>query len=212
MPKRWTIREENQKRGELVELYVNRNKTIGEIGKILGIAEQTVFDRLRRLNIPTVPERKIHYLNRNWSKINFPDYSDKLAEFFGIMLGDGHVSLGQIWVYINNNADKDYIPYVRKLISSLFSVKAGCNYRKDQDMMNLFLSSVDLIKFLKERGLYAGNKVREQVDTPSWIFTKNSYKKAFLIPTGQFINLDLEFRWVFATILFHYLNQLERFY
>ena len=32
MPRRWTIEEENKRRQELVEFYVNRNKTIAEIG------------------------------------------------------------------------------------------------------------------------------------------------------------------------------------
>ncbi len=180
MPKCWTIEEENEKRQELGELYVKQNKTIAEVGKILGIAEQTVFDRMKRLNILSTPERKLHYLNRKWSNINFPDFSDKLAEFFGIVLGDGHLSLGQVWIYINNNTDKNYNPYVKELIKSLFSVEPGVSYRKDQDMMNLFLSSVDLMKFLRKRGLSASNKVRDQVDVPSWIFTKDSYKKSFL--------------------------------
>ncbi|PIQ06330.1 MAG: hypothetical protein COW72_02080 [Candidatus Nealsonbacteria bacterium CG18_big_fil_WC_8_21_14_2_50_37_10] len=180
MARRWTIEEEREKRGELIEFYVNQNKTIAEIGKILGIAEGGVFDRMKRLNIPTTPEKKLHYLNRKWSNINFPDFSNKLAEFFGIVLGDGHLSLGQVWIYINNNTDRNYNPYVKELIKSLFSVKPGVSYRKDQDMMNLFLSSVDLLKFLRKRGLFASNKVRDQVDVPSWIFTKDSYKKSFL--------------------------------
>lgn len=180
MPRRWTIEEEQEKRDELIELYISQNRTIGEAGQILKIAEQTVFDRLRRLNIPINPERKLRYLNRKWSKISFPEFSDKLAEFVGIVLGDGHISPGQIWVYINNNADKDYVPYVKELAKSLFSIEPGISYRKDQDMMNLFLSSVDLIKFLRELGLFANDKVREQPDIPAWIFTRSSYQRSFL--------------------------------
>ena len=75
MAQRWTIEEENEKRNELIELYINQNKAIREIGKILGIAECSVFDRMKRLNILSTPERKLHYLNRKWSNINFPDFS-----------------------------------------------------------------------------------------------------------------------------------------
>ncbi len=64
MARRWTTEEESEKRNELTELYINQNKAIGEIGKILGIAESSVFDRMKRLNIPTMPEKKVHYLNR----------------------------------------------------------------------------------------------------------------------------------------------------
>jgi len=180
MPRRWTIEEENERREELVEFYVNRNKTIAEIGKILMISEKTVFKRMKRLNIPSTPERKFHYLNKKRGELIFPNLSEKLAEFFGIMLGDGHLSHGQIWVFINNNIDRKYRNYVKNLLKFLFGVEAGCNYRKKEDMKNLFLSSVDLVRYLKEKGLYATNKVKAQVDIPSWVFTKDSYKRSFL--------------------------------
>ena len=180
MPSRWTIKEENKKRRELIELYTHQNKTIGEISKILGIAEQTVFKRMKRLDIPTAPENKPHYLNRKRDKLTFPDLSEKLAEFFGIMLGDGHLSYGQVWIFINNNTDRKYRYYVKDLLKFLFGVEAGCSYRKKEDMKNLFLSSVDLVKYLNKKGLYATNKVKAQVRIPSWIFTRDSYKKSFL--------------------------------
>lgn len=62
MPRRWTVREEHIKKRELEELQVEQNKTIFEIAKILGIAYQTVYDRLVRLGIPTRPKLKPGYL------------------------------------------------------------------------------------------------------------------------------------------------------
>ena len=53
MARHWTIQEENVKRKELYSLYSVQNKTIDEIGSIVGIAESTVFDRLVRLRIPS---------------------------------------------------------------------------------------------------------------------------------------------------------------
>lgn len=180
MPRRWTIEEENQKRKELVNLYVDQNKTIGEIGKVLGIAEQTVYDQIVRLGIPVTPERKYHYLNKKKGELGFPDFSEKLAEFVGIMLGDGHISPGQIWIYFNSITDKKYVLYVKKLLKSLFKVEAGFCKRKKQNAVELFISSVDLIRYLREKGLFVTNKVKYQVDAPSWIFTEDSYKKHFL--------------------------------
>ena len=180
MPQRWTIKEENRKREELLDLYVNQNKAIGEIGKILSIGESTVFDRLKRLDIPTFPERKPHYLNKKRGSLVFPDFCENLAEFFGIMLGDGHIGLGQIWIYINTTTDRKYIPYVENLLEFLFGIKPGHHYRKNDDMVDLFISSVELINYLKEKGLFVTNKVKYQVDIPSWILNKDSYKKSFL--------------------------------
>jgi len=180
MPRRWTIEEENQKRRELIELYINQNKTIGDIGKLLGIAEQTVFERLKRFNIPTCPERKPHYLNRKTSELNFPDFSDDFAEFVGIILGDGHIGTGQIWIYFDSIMEKEYVDYVKKLLKSLFKVSPGIRQRTNQNTIELFISSVDLINYLRSKGLFNSNKVKSQVDVPSWLFNKDSYLKSFL--------------------------------
>lgn len=180
MARRWTIKEENEKRKELIGFYVNQNKTIGEIGKILGLAEGSVFDRLKRLNIPTIPEKKLHYSNMKRGELAFPDLSEKLAEFFGIMLGDGHIGVGQIWICINTITDKEYILYVKKLLKFLFKTKAGCRYRKSKNACDLFISSVHLMDYLKKKGLYVTNKVKSQVNVPSWIFSEDHYKKLFL--------------------------------
>jgi intein/homing endonuclease len=180
MPKRWTIEEENQKRKELIELYIHQNKTIGEISKILRIAQQTVFDRMKRLGIPIIPENKPHYLNKKRDELSFPSFSDKLAEFVGIMLGDGNISSGQIRISLNSVTDRKYSFYIQRLLKSLFKVSTGVYQRKNQQELDLFISSVDLIDYLREKGLFITNKVKYQVDVPSWIFNKDSYKKSFL--------------------------------
>lgn len=180
MPPRWTIEEENKKRRELIKLYIHQNKTIGGISKILGIAEQTVFKRMKRLDIPTAPENKPHYLNRKRGELNFPDFSDQLAEFVGIMLGDGHISSGQIRISLNSITDKKYSLYIETLLKSLFKVSPGFSRRKNQQALDVFISSVDLIDYLERKGLFVTNKVKYQVDVPSWIFDKDSYQKSFL--------------------------------
>lgn len=58
MARKWTFEEEQEKFIQLHRLYVVENKTIGEIGRILNIAEQTVFDRIKRFCISSTPERK----------------------------------------------------------------------------------------------------------------------------------------------------------
>ena len=179
MARRWTIEEECEKREELMKFYVNQNKTISEIGKILKISESTVFDRMKRLNVSITPEKKLHYLNKK-VLATLPNFSEKLAEFFGIMLGDGHITSGQIWIYVNTTTDKKYVPYVKDLLGSLFKISVGCYHRKNDNMVDLFISSVDLMRYLNKKGLFVTNKVSDQVKVPSWIFDKDSYKKSFL--------------------------------
>ncbi|MBU0999744.1 hypothetical protein KKG24_05645, partial [Patescibacteria group bacterium] len=51
---------------------------------------------------------------------NKPKASVKLAEFIGIMLGDGHVDKSQISITLNSIADANYIHFVVKLCKGLF--------------------------------------------------------------------------------------------
>lgn len=186
MARRWTTEEEKEKRKELWGLYIKENKTIGQISKILGIAESSVFDRMQRLGIPSTPRRKARYLNKKLDLLKLPGFPIKLAEFFGIMLGDGHINFYdgiatyQICIYINTITDEGYIPYVKNLVGNLFNLPVGCHYRKNKRVVDLSVSSVDLINYLKSKGLFSTNKVRDQVGVPEWIFKKDSYQKYFL--------------------------------
>lgn len=65
MARRWTLEEETNYRNQLLELYEDRNLTIRGVGKILGISEKTVFDRMQRLDVPSRPHLKSRYLNRS---------------------------------------------------------------------------------------------------------------------------------------------------
>jgi len=184
MPRRWTNEEEKEKWRELRKLYIKENKTIGEIARILNIGKSTVFDRMRRLKIPSIPERKARYLNKR--RIKFPDFSEEFAEVCGILLGDGHlscyanISTYQVCVCINSTTDRGYIPYVENLLKTVFQLPVGRYYRKTGKAVDLFISSVELINKVKEKGLFSSNKVKDQVEIPDWIFRKDSYKRAFL--------------------------------
>src|SRR5437868_6628265 len=87
MPRPWTKEERKMQRKELERFYVAGKKTITETGRLLGIAEQTVFQRLKFFGIPT----NLAFKKRQ--DVTLPiKYTGDLAEFFGIMLGDGHLS------------------------------------------------------------------------------------------------------------------------
>ncbi len=176
MARRWTTEEENQYRDELTQLYVVENKTIHEIGLILGVAESTVYDRLIRLGIPTSRDKKQHANNKR-APIALPNRSERLAEFFGIMLGDGHVSKYQTFVTLGTK-EYPYVYYVQNLMRNLFGVEAKIFTRKS-GYRDVYIGSKEITDWLRIEG-FVENKVGEQVGVPAWIFTKEEYMRAFI--------------------------------
>jgi len=177
MAKRWTKSEERKYHSELNYLYIKKNKSLREISKILGIPESTIFRRMSRLGIKTQPHLKKNYLKKR-NDVKIPDkYSENLAEFFGIMLGDGHISHFQIVVSLGNKEEK-YAKHVSALIKKIFKANAKISIRKSR-YRDVYLGSVDITSWLFKKGLVS-NKVKAQVNVPSWIFTKNDYMRGFL--------------------------------
>ncbi len=177
MTRKWNKQEEEKYRLELIDLYVTQNKTINEVAKILKIRPQSVFIRLKRLNIKTCPERKKNYQNRRNDVIIPKSYSPELAEFFGIMFGDGSLSHFQTMVTLGIK-EMSYAKYVADLMEKIFGVIATISIRKG-GYKDVYIGSVELTSWLQREGLVF-NKVKSQVDVPVWIFSRKIYMERFL--------------------------------
>lgn len=177
MARRWNKKEEEKYRNELHDLYVVKNKALGEIALILGIAEQTVFQRLGRLGIKTAPHLKENYLLKPKSVKIPKKYSADMAEFFGIMLGDGHLSHFQVQVNLGTK-EMEYAEYVRALIGKIFKTKPKIATRAS-GYHDVYLGSTVVTSWLFQEGLVS-NKVKKQVDIPKWIFTQEIFMNSFL--------------------------------
>ncbi|MBI3485954.1 hypothetical protein HY025_03325 [Candidatus Daviesbacteria bacterium] len=115
-----------------------------------------------------------HY--KVFKKFPMPNYSEKLAEFVGIMLGDGGISKDQISITIGYSTDFEYMPFLIKLIKSLFKANASTYKRTDSDAVTLRVSGVNLVKNLLMLGLVQGNKMKqENFNIPAWVLESNSY-------------------------------------
>lgn len=179
MPKRWTRLEEKGKRDELIELYVRQKKTIFQIAPILRIAPNTVYDRLIRLQIPV--QRNGKPGSNNARILHVPIPSEDLAEFCGVMLGDGHIGQGQIFITVNIKTDSNYVPYLQDLLERLFQFCPRVMPRKLGSTVDLYVTSAYLVRKLREIGLLSSNKVRDQVMVPGWIlFGTAEYQQSFL--------------------------------
>lgn len=176
MAARWTTSEENEHRENLHVLYVRDNHTVGEIAAKLCLSETAVYDRLVRLGIPSLRQRKARYNNRRSDIIIPKTYSADLAEFIGALLGDGHISQTQVTVTLGR---KDlYVPFVKKLIQRIFGITPkvivnGLGYQ------TVYFGSTVVVRWLREMGLVF-NKVKEQVGIPEWIKSDKIFMRAAL--------------------------------
>lgn len=105
-------------------------------------------------------------------------HSIRLAEFVGIVLGDGGITNEKLTITLNSEADHEYINYVTELGNYLFGSKPKTRRKMNDKAIDLNYYGVQLIKYLIKLGLKVGNKVKQQVGVPDWVYSSNQYKLA----------------------------------
>lgn len=124
-------------------------------------------------------KNKEHNVIGNPKDIKKPNFSEKLAEFVGIVLGDGSISKRQITITLHSKDDEKYGYFVTKLIKELFDVPVGIYRRKDFKAINYIVSRKKLVDFcVNKLELKTGNKIKQQVDIPKWIKNNQKYSIA----------------------------------
>ena len=113
-------------------------------------------------------------------KFDSPAKSINLAEFIGIMLGDGNIGKFQISITLNSMVDADYSIFVSNLCNELFGCHPKIMKKKNCNALCIYYNGVNLVKFLTRVGMIIGNKVKQQVGVPNWINEKTEYKIACL--------------------------------
>lgn len=104
--------------------------------------------------------------------------SKKLAELFGIILGDGSITNAQLKISLDRFADAQYIPFVARLIELTLGEKPSIINR--ESTTELYLSGVELVRMLEQMGLRRGSKIIHQVAVPKWITGNQEYARACL--------------------------------
>jgi intein/homing endonuclease len=108
-----------------------------------------------------------------------PKYSVKLAEFFGLMLGDGGINNSwQANITVNAIKDKKYSVFISKLCDGLFGISPAIYKRKGKQALIISLASTTIVDFLVDNGLPRGDKLKGGLKIPSWILVKKSYRIA----------------------------------
>ncbi|TSC59685.1 MAG: Uncharacterized protein LiPW15_705 [Parcubacteria group bacterium LiPW_15] len=107
-----------------------------------------------------------------------PKASSTLAEFVGIMMGDGSITKSQITITLHHTDDLAYSKFVTKLIQRLFHVQPSVYHSEKSSVNDIVVSRVVLVKYLNSLGLPIGNKVKQRFDIPNWIKTNKKFSVA----------------------------------
>lgn len=125
---------------------------------------------LKHLKYPKKSHRKL---------ARTPRFSKKLAEFFGLMLGDGGINNDfQVSISLNSERDQQYSEYIVKICKELFGVVPVVRKRKTRKTLVISLASITVVDFLVSNGLPRGNKLKNGLRIPKWILQNAEYKKA----------------------------------
>jgi intein/homing endonuclease len=164
------------------------------------LIDEVTFNRLK-LN-KDYEKFIIRKLNDNWGRskggknssgnlkdINIPERSKDLAEFWGILLGDGNiqkVKRHKVGVYSANVTghsvlDKDYIlNFVKPLGEKLFKISGRVYYSKFNNSIHLSFDSRRIVDYFEKNEFSSGDKIKNQVEIPEWIRENPKYLSACL--------------------------------
>lgn len=115
----------------------------------------------------------------NTKKFIVPKRNKDLAEIFGIILGDGHVSEirrgKKIRVYCirvtgNSKTDRNYMfEYIPDLFEKVFNERGSVLKSKSINGCYFTLYGKRILEFIKSVGFLPGNKIRNNQGIPEWI-------------------------------------------
>lgn len=110
--------------------------------------------------------------------VHKPNKSALLAEFLGIMIGDGSLTSYQAAITLHINDDYEYSKFVCSLIQSLFHIKPNVYERPKYSTRTISMSRKMIVEYLHEIGLPIGNKVSQKITVPKWILADKDYMAA----------------------------------
>ena len=109
--------------------------------------------------------------------IREPRKSIDLAEFAGIIIGDGGITKNQVIISLDPKTDREYVSFVTNFLTKLFGVKPSIySKNKGVSVVKIAISRVKLVNFCRSIGLKVGNKLKQGLDVPDWIKEKESFK------------------------------------
>lgn len=114
------------------------------------------------------------FLEKTQHKV-IPKCTKELAELIGIVLGDGNIyqfDRCQRLTVSCNSAYKEYMKHVAHLVEVIFKKEPSVIKRSRANCYDVCLYMQDIDKALK---IPEGDKIKNSVEIPSWIFSRKEY-------------------------------------
>jgi hypothetical protein len=118
-------------------------------------------------------------------KIKLPKTRNNyLAEFFGVLTGDGYINKYRKYDYVieiagNKISDSNYLQnYLSNLIKKLFNLNPNYIERNDQNSAYLRILSKLIFNYLIKKGFKKGKKGKIKI--PNWIKKDKNFMKFFI--------------------------------
>jgi len=181
-------------------LNVSTSYLSGDLKYENALISEELYNKLCKLANVNFDKFIIKKLDKNWgqkkggklsthkprpSKILVNTPSIELAEIIGIFLGDGSVYInknhGVNQTVISGHSEHDYeylVNYVKPLLEKVFSLNFRIKPHRTLKSMSVINQNKNLVFTLKKFGFPPGNKVKNNVKIPEWIFRSTDYLKA----------------------------------
>lgn len=150
------------------------------------------FRNLKELYGGSIPSKKVRYIDgRGEVEILNPDKDPLMAEFIGMILGDGHIDKhsydrGDRYVsshYLSitlGSHEAEIIERAKYLAKKCLERKFNEEKLNHANAVNLKLHGKVVVRALENLGLESGNKVQNRVSVPKWIMEDDELQKRCL--------------------------------
>lgn len=150
------------------------------------------FEKLESLYGDSIPSKQLNYIDgRGEVEPLVLEKSELLAEFIGMILGDGHIDrhsyyrgdrhISSYYLCITlSSEESEIIERAKFLAETCLEESFNEEELNHADAVNLKLHGKVIVRALEEVGLVSGNKVENQVSIPEWIMNDIDFQRKCL--------------------------------
>lgn len=155
---------------------------------------EEVFHKFKELYGREISHKVVDHRNgvSYEKRVGSLEKNNELAEFIGILLGDGnirdfstvvegnnHVTVYRVSVTLNSE-EEEIQNRVKELFKRISGREPTTYYSKHSKAVDIYLYSKDFVERLEDVGMQTGNKKENQVGVPEWVKEDESFSKACL--------------------------------